>query len=133
MKPPMLPCFSENDLSEDCNSVSAEEVSSMNVVSLANAFRFLFTNAEISENRKIAGVQPCLLKASANTGAKAEPSSVRKQIGFSGSSVCRNPGASSGTSCAKPRVTRCSGTVNSDFGFRSFFLMPQKLWKLERE
>ena len=93
----MFPCFSEKDLSEDCNSVSVEEVNSINAVPLANGFRFLFTKAEIPEKLKIAGVQPFPLKASAKTGTRAVPSSVIRQRGFSGSSVCRNPGEASGT------------------------------------
>ena len=47
MKHPKLPCFSEKYLSEDFNSVSAEEVNSMTTVSLLNALRLLFSNAEM--------------------------------------------------------------------------------------
>ena len=105
MKPPKLPCFSEKDLSEDCNSVSAEEDNSMTDVSLLNALRLLFPNAEIPAKRKITGVHPCPCKASASAVARAEPSSVSKQSGFSGSSLRRNPGDASGTACARPSVT----------------------------
>jgi len=105
MKPPKLPCFSEKDLSEDCNSVSAEEDNSMTAVALLKALRLLFSNAEIPAKRKITGVQPCPCKALANAGVRAEPSSVSRQSGFSGSPLRRNPGAASGTACARPSVT----------------------------
>ena len=133
MKPPKLPCFSENDLSADCNSVSSEEINSMTAVSLLIALRLLLSKAEIPQKRKITGFQPCPCNASANAGVRAEPSSVTRQSGFSGIFLRRNPGEASGTACARPSFTRCSATANSDFEFRSFFLQAQKILKKELE
>ena len=79
MKPPKLPCFSEKDLSTDCNSVSAEEDNSMTAVSVGIALRLLLSKAEIPQKRKITGVHPSPCNASANAGVRAEPSSVSRQ------------------------------------------------------
>jgi hypothetical protein len=105
MKPPKLPCFPEKDLSVDCNSVSAEEDNWMTAVSLQIALRLLLSKAEIPQKRKITGVQPFLFNASASAGVRAEPSSVSRQSGFSGSSLRINPGEASGTACARLSVT----------------------------
>ena len=105
MKPPKLPYFSEKDLSADCNSFSVEEDNSMTVVSLRIALRLLLSKAEIPEKRKITGVQPFPCNASANAGVRAEPSSVSRQSGFSGSSLHKIPGEASGTVCARLSVT----------------------------
>ena len=105
MKPPKLPWFPEKDLSVDCNSVSAEEYNWMTAVSLQIALRLLLSKAEIPQKRKITGVQPFLFNASASAGVRAEPSSVSRQSGFSGSSLRINPGEASGTACARPSVT----------------------------
>ena len=105
MNPPIFPCFSFRDLSDVSSSNSAEEDSSISGISLAKGFCFFFTSSEIPEKRKITGNHPCSLKAFARTGANEEPSSVIKQRGFSGSSVCSTSGGASGTTLAKPRVT----------------------------
>ena len=97
MKPPIFPYFPTRDLSDVCNSDSSEEDNSIRVISLANDLGFFFTRAERPEKRKIAGVQPSALNDFAKAGASEEPSSVIKQRGFSGSSVCRTSGNASGT------------------------------------
>ena len=92
MKPPISPCFSKINLNAEQSSSSFEEVNSITDVSLLNARRFFLTKLEIPEYLKITGFQPCFRIASASNGAKDEPSSVIKQIGFSGSSLIKNPG-----------------------------------------
>lgn len=122
MNPQIFPCFSFRDLSDLSNSDSAGEGTLISGIFLAKGFLFLFTSSEMPEKRRITGNQPRLLKAFAKNDASEVPSSVIKQRGFSGSFVCSTSGCSSETTLANPRVIWCSGTVNSDFGFRSFFL-----------
>ena len=97
MKPPIFPYFSPKYLSDVCNSDSSEEDNSISAISLANNLGLFFTRAERPEKRNIAGVQPSALNAFAKAGASEEPSSVIKQRGFSGSSVCRKSGNASET------------------------------------
>ena len=97
MNPQIFPRFSDSNLSDFSRSDSAEEDSSISGISLAKGLLFFFTSSEIPEKRKITGDHPCSLNAFARTGANEEPSSVIKQRGFSGSSVCSRSGEASGT------------------------------------
>ena len=97
MNPPIFPRFSVRDLSDVSSSDSAEEDSSISVISLAKGVRFFFASLEIPQKRKITGDHPCSLKAFARTGTNEEASSVIKQRGFSGSSACSTSGGASGT------------------------------------
>ena len=97
MKPPIFPYFPPRELIDVCNSDSSEEDNSISGISLANDLGLFFTREERPEKRKIAGVQPSALNAFAKAGVSEEPSSVIKQRGFSGSSVCRTSGNASET------------------------------------